>query len=134
MSGVKIIRALLLADVAALAQVPAARVIAGKLPQGTTLPAVSITEVGRVDRKVLKAGANSHCTARIRATVITASYPAQKALLSAVRHACRDKVGVIAGIGGVSVLLDGTGPDFDDPDTSFYMQTQDFKVSYTEPT
>jgi hypothetical protein len=32
------------------------------------------------------------------------------------------------------VHLDGTGPDFNDLDTGFYMQSQDFKVSYTEPT
>lgn len=134
MSGVKIIRVLLLADSDVLVMVPASRVVAGTLPQGTTLPAISITEVSRVERVVLKASANSHCTSRIQATVITDSYPAQKALLGAMRHACRDKIGLIAGIGGASVKLDSTGPDFNDPDTSFYMQSQDFKVSYTEPT
>lgn len=134
MSAVKILRTLLLADPAVLALAPAARIAAGALPQGTALPAISIAEISRTDQRPLKAGANSLSTSRVQVTVIAASYPAQKALLGVVRHACRDKIGAIAGIPGVSVLLDSTGPDFNDPDTGFYMQSQDFKVSYIEPT
>ncbi|OGB26193.1 MAG: hypothetical protein A3I66_00640 [Burkholderiales bacterium RIFCSPLOWO2_02_FULL_57_36] len=134
MSAVKIIRALLVADAALMALVPAARIVAGIVQQSTALPAVAITEVSRFDRPVLKPGASFHCTSRVQVTVIAASYPAQKQILGAVRHACRDKVGTIAAVGGVSVLLASTGPDFNDADTGFYMQSQDFKVGFTEPT
>ncbi|MDP3650902.1 MAG: DUF3168 domain-containing protein [Rhodoferax sp.] len=134
MSGVKIIRALLAADAALTALVPAVRIVAGVVPQGTALPAVAITEVSRVDINALKPGAYARSTSRVQVTVMAASYPMQKQILGAVRHACRDKVGTIAGVGGVSVLLDSTGPDFNDSDTGFYMQSQDFKVSFIEPT
>lgn len=134
MSAVKIIRTLLLADPAMIALVPAVRVIAGIIPQGTALPAIAITEVSRVDHQSLKPGSQAHCTSRVQVTVVAGSYPVKKTLLGAVRHACRDKIGTIAGVSGVAVLLDGTGPDFDDTDTGFSMQSQDFKVGFTEPT
>jgi len=134
MSAVKIIRALLLADAPMLALVQATGIICGMVPQGTPLPAVAITEVSGTDHKSLKPGAYARSTSRVQVTVMVGSYPAQKAILSAVRHACRDKVGTIAGINGVAVLLDSKGPDFNDPDAGFYMQSQDFQVSFIEPT
>lgn len=134
MSAVRIIRALLVADAALLALVPAAQVMAGTLPQGTALPALAVTEVSVVDAPVVKLGAAVHCTARVQVTAMTASYPAQKLLLAAVRHACRGKAGSIAGCAGVTVHAAGTGPDFNDADTGFYMQSQDFKVGFSEAT
>lgn len=134
MSAIKVIRALLAADAAVLALVPATRIVAGVLPQGTALPALAITEVSRTDRNILHPGSTARSTARVQVTAIAASYATQKTLLQAVRHACRDKIGTVAGVPGVAVLLDGTGPDFNDSDTAFFMQTQDFMVGYTEPT
>ncbi len=134
MSAVKIIRTLLIADPDLIALVPAVRVIAGIIPQGTALPVIGITEVSRVDTNIVKPGATARSSSRVQVSVMTANYPAQKLLLNAARHACRDKVGVIAGIQGVTVHTDSTGPDFSDPETGFYMQSQDFKVSFTEPT
>lgn len=134
MSAVKIIRTLLVADAALLALLPATQIIAGTLPQGTALPALAVTEVSRTDRNIVKAGAAARCTSRVQVTVIATSYPSQKALLAALRHACRDKAGTLFGISDVTVHLDSTGPDFSDPDTAFYMQSQDFKVGFTEAT
>lgn len=134
MSAVKIIRSLLAADAAVVALVPAGRITAGVLPQGTALPAIAVTEVSRTDRQPLKAGAFAHSTSRVQVTLFTTTYPQQKQLLGLVRHACRDKTGIVAGVIGVSVLLAGTGPDFNDADAGFYMQSQDFSVSYTEAT
>lgn len=134
MSAVKIIRALLVADSALTALVPAARIIAGVLPQGTALPAVAVTEVSRITRNILKAGAYAQSTSRVQVSVMATTYPQQKQLLGAVRHACRDRIGTVAGVANVSVLLDSAGPDFNDPDTGFFMQSQDFEVSFTEAT
>lgn len=134
MSAVRIIRALLLVDAAVLAVVPGERVFAGIIPQGTPSPCLAITEVSRVDASPVKAGATSRCLSRVQVTVVAKSYPDQKSLLAAVRHACRDKVGSVAGVDGVTAHLDSTGPDFSDPDTGFYMQSQDFKVGFIEQT
>lgn len=134
MSAVRIIRALLVADAALVALVPANRIVAGIPAQGVALPLVAITEISRTDRNLIKGSSESRSTSRVQVTVMAASYPAQKTLLAAVRHAARDKVGALSGLSDVAVHLDGTGPDFMDSDTAIYQQGQDFKVSFTEAT
>ena len=134
MSAIKIIRSLLVADAALIALVPASRVVAGIPPQSMALPLIALTEVSRVDRNLIKGSATSRSTSRVQVTVMAASYPAQKTLLAAVRHAARDKVGTLSGLSDASVHLDGTGPDFMDTDTAIYQQGQDFRVSFTETT
>jgi hypothetical protein len=133
MSAVKVIRALLVADAAVLALLPAVRIIAGVLPQGTTLPAVAITEVSTIETGRIDAQApTTLAEGRVQVTVIAASYPAQKQLLDAVRKACNYERGSIAGVPVVSVRRGGNGPDFNDPDNGFYMQSVDFRVTYHE--
>lgn len=134
MSAIKIVRALLVADAALIALVPASRIVAGIPAQNMTLPLISLTEISRTDRNPLKGSDTSMSISRVQVTVMTASYPVQKTLLAAVRHAGRDKVGTLSGFFHVSVLLDGTGPDFMDTETAIYQQGQDFKVSFTETT
>lgn len=134
MSAVKIIRALLVADAALIALVPASRITAGIPAQGMALPLIALTEVSRVDRNLVKGATTSRSTSRVQVTVMAATYPAQKTLLDAIRHAARDKVGVLSGLANVAVQLDGTGPDLGDPETGICQQSQDFRVSFTELT
>lgn len=134
MSAVRIIRALLVADAALVALVPANRIVAGIPAQGVALPLIAITEISRVDHNLIKGAPTSRCISRVQVTVMAATYPAQKALLAAVRHAARDKVGTLSGLSNVAVHLDGTGPDFMDTETAIYQQGQDFRVSFTEAT
>lgn len=133
MSAVKVMLALLVADAPVLALVSAARIVAGVLPQGTALPAIAITEVSTIE--LPRVDANSPTTladSRVQVTLIATSYPLQKQLLNAVRRACNYKRGSIAGITVVSVRRAGNGPDFNDADTGFYMQTVDYTVIYHE--
>ncbi len=133
MSAVKVIRALLAVDAAVLSLLPAVRIIAGVLPQGTLLPAVAITEVSTMEVGHIDAQApTTLAEGRVQVTVITASYPAQKALLDAVRRACNYERGSIAGVPVVSVRRSANGPDFNDPESGFYMQSVDFRVIYHE--
>ncbi len=134
MSAVKIITALLTAYAPLTALTTTSRIIAGVIPQGTALPAVAITEVSSVDRNIISHGALRHVTSRVQVTVLAANYPSQKALISHVRKACADQIGTIAGVAGATVHTDSRGPDFNDPDAGFYMQSQDFMVSFNEAT
>ncbi len=134
MSAIKIVRALLVADTDLTALVPANRIVAGIPAQGMTLPLIALTEISRVDRNLVKGASTSRSTSRVQVTVMTASYPAQKALLGAVRHAARSKVGTFSGVSNAAVHLDGTGPDFMDSETKIYQQGQDFMVSFNETT
>lgn len=134
MSAVKIITALLTAYAPLTALTTTSRIIAGVIPQGTALPAVAITEVSSVDRNIINTGPLRHTTSRVQVTVLAANYPSQKTLIGHVRKACADQIGTIAGIDGVTVHTDSRGPDFNDPDAGFYMQSQDFMVSFNEAT
>lgn len=135
MSGVKIIRHLLTQSAALTAVVPNtdSRICAGVLKQGTPLPAIAITDIVGIDRNIVKAGATHHVTDRVQVTVITETYAQQRSLMALVRTACRDKIGTYIGIAGVTVHTDGRGPDFNDPQAGFYMQTQDFRIGFEEP-
>jgi hypothetical protein len=134
MSAVRIIRALLVADSALTALVPANRIVAGIPAQGVALPLIALTEISRVDRNLVKGSTTSRSSSRVQFTVMATSYPAQKALLAAVRHAARSKVGTLSGVSNAAVHLDGTGPDFMDNETAIYQQGQDFMVSFNEAT
>ena len=132
MSGVQIVRAKLTGNASVLAIVPLARIYGGVVPQGTALPCIGITEVSSVDRNTLSGESVIHVTERIQVTVMTADYVKQKALMALIRSACRNFVGTVGSITGVSIHTDSKGPDFSDPEAGFCMQTQDFRVGFNE--
>jgi hypothetical protein len=53
MSGVAIIRALLAANSAVLAAVPSSKIMAGVIPLGTVLPAISIAQISGTTRNTI---------------------------------------------------------------------------------
>lgn len=134
MNGVIAIRQLLVGNAALIALVPAARISAGVLPQGTALPAVSVTSVSSVDRNIPNPGAKRHVRERVQVTVLAETYPSQKAVQAAVKKAAADEMPVVSGITDVVVHTDGAGPDFMDEAASIYLGTQDFSVSFNELT
>lgn len=134
MSGVKIVRALLVADAALIVQVPATKIIAGVIKAGTQAPAIAITEVVGIDRNIPNPGVTRHVFERVQVTLIAKDYAQQKAVMKLLRKACADKRGTIAGIAAVTVVTEGRGPDFNDEQAGFYMQSQDFRVGYQEAT
>lgn len=134
MSAVKIIVNLLTAYAPLTALTTTSRIVAGVIPQGSALPAVAITEVSSTDNNIPNQGATRHVKSRVQVTVLAANYPSQKTLIGYVRKACADQIGTIAGVSGVTVHTDSKGPDFNDPDAGFYMQSQDFMVGFNEAT
>lgn len=132
MDGVAVIRQLLANNAALTALVPSARIAAGVLPQGTALPAISITLVSAVDRNIPAPGATRSVTARVQVTVIASTYPSQRQILAAVKKAAADTMPAVTGITAVVVHSDATGPDFMDEKATLYMGSQDFRISYNE--
>lgn len=134
MDGVMIVRALLVADAAVLALVPAERIVGGDIPQGVPLPAISIHEVSAVRTGVIGgkvAGALSR--ARIQVSPNCKTYGAVKQLRRAIDRACSGQSGQIAGVKVSAVLFDSVGPDFSDDAKEISAQPIDFIVTYTEP-
>jgi hypothetical protein len=131
-SGVKIIRSLLVSASPVIALVPVDRIVAGVLKTGVLLPALAITDVVGIDYNIVKAGTTHQVMDRVQVTACATTYAELKAVMKAIRTACRDKIGAIAGFVNVTVHTDGKGPDFTVPDSGIYMQTQDFRITYTE--
>lgn len=134
MNGIKALRQVLIADAALTALVPAARIVAGILPQGTALPAISLTSVSGNDRNIPSPGATRFVTQRIQASILAADYPATRTIIAAVRDAAADRRPTVAGLTAVTIHTEGMGPDMMDEAASIYQASQDFAVRYNEGT
>lgn len=131
MSGVAIIRHMLANNANLIAAVPATRIMAGVIPQGTALPAISVTQISGVQRQSIAMPATGNLVAdRVQVTVMTAGYPLQKSVLALVRLACPNTRGTVNGIACDSVLPDADGPDLFDPDIPAHFQSTDFIVRF----
>jgi hypothetical protein len=130
--SVKVIRALLIGAPAVVARVPADRIVAGVVKEGTALPALGITAVSSVPVGAIDGLAEySVVTGRVQVTAMGKEYPDVKALIDLVRRACNFQRGVIAGVDVISVVRDTVGPDLSD-DAGNRFQSIDFKVTYHE--
>lgn len=132
MSGVTILAALIEADADLLAAVPLANIKAGRLPDGTGLPAMLIRHVDMVERQALRRGALVRTTERVSCALRVSQYAHLGAILRLLRAACAGRTGTIAAFTNVSVLTAGTGPDVNGPGNTFE-RTQDFHVSFDAP-
>ena len=132
MTGVDIVGALLRADVAVTALVPAARIKGGLLPGDVELPALLVRQISGVDRQTLVRQPTRRTTDRVSVTVRAANYRQQREVIALVRSCCAGRTGDIGGGSRVSILTAGTGPDVNGPGNSFE-QAQDFRVSFDEP-
>lgn len=132
MNGVAAIRHLLASHTGLTGLVPAARIVTGLLPQGTTLPAVSIMSVSAVDRNLPNPGATRHVVERVQVTVMAANYSSLKAVMAQVKKAGADQMPAVAGIASVVVHTDGMSPDFLNEEASIYLQPIDFRIDFTE--
>jgi len=131
MSGVAIIRIILASNVTLTAAIPADRIVAGVVPIGTELPAISITQVSGTDpfRPVNAPGEMTR--ERVQVTVEANKYAQVKSLMSIVKGAFTTySRGTINGIVCDSVMQDNDGPDLMDPDTEIYSQSTDFIVRW----
>lgn len=132
MSAVAILRAMLTANASLTAVIPAARIVAGVLPQATTLPALALTEVVTTEMPHIDGSAPTTLVdGRVQATVFAKDYPSVKSALALVRKACNYQRGTLAGFSVVSVRRLSNGPDFGDD--GMCMQSVDFSVIYYEP-
>lgn len=130
-SAVKAIRYLLANNAGLIAQVPAARISAGILPQGTALPAISITLVSNNYGQQISSQ-SSWNVSRVQVTVIASTYVQQAAIMALVKAAAPRTRGTINGVAVESIIREGEGPDFTDADSGFYMQSIDYIVQFNE--
>lgn len=131
MSGVAIARYLLKSNAALTAQVPAARIVAGNVKLGSSLPAIGIRTISSNKRhNVAQDGSAALWTERVQVTVIAGTFPVKKTILNLVRAALPKTRGTVNGFDCDSILTDIEGPDLDDEEAGIYEQAQDFIVKF----
>jgi hypothetical protein len=130
MSGVSIIRTLLVANSSLLAVVPAEKIMAGVIPIGTVLPAIGITSISGMPKSTIRTDEVTLWTDRVQVTVEAKSYPSQKSILALVRDAIPAKRGTVGSFYCDSISPDIEGPDIFDSEPAISAGSQDFLVRY----
>jgi hypothetical protein len=133
MSSSAIARSILIADATLIALAPAARILAGVVPQGTALPCIGITEVSSTDHLTVEGHRSGKVkvTALVQITVMGTTYPECKEAMLKARRALRDFRGTAGAFLGVTCRLENQGPDFQ-TEAGFCAQTQDVRITYDE--
>lgn len=131
----EIVMAALLADSAAVTGIIGADGLhIEEAPLGAALPLLVLEQISRVERRIVsRREVKLLVTSRMQVTVLAETYPEKKALLAAVRQACGNAIGVVAGVTGVTTRCDVTGPDYRDDQRGVSGQAQDFIVVCHEP-
>lgn len=132
MTGVEIACALLRADAAILARMPAEQIKAGALPDDAPLPSMFVRSISEVERSKLKREGRVRFVDRVEVVVRAASFRDARDLRILAREACVGRVGDIAGATGVSISNAGAGPELNGPNRSF-QRGQDLRISYETP-
>lgn len=125
------VRALLLADTAVTALVPAARINTPRRPQAeSALPALVLQHISRVtDPAVGAAMQPRYSRSRVQVTALAADYPSLVALTAAVDLALTYKAGTFAGVQVTTIERDLVGPDrVADDGTDTHFRDLDFIV------
>ena len=129
--AVAAVRALLAANTALTAVVPAARIMAGVLPQGTALPAIGITLVGSTTEQAVAATAKVLRTSRVQVTPMAGSYPVMRQALALARSALPRSRGTVGSVKVDAILPGAEGPDFA-TEEDIHQGSQDFIVKTIE--
>jgi hypothetical protein len=140
MSGVRAIWHLLKTNAPLIAEVPAARIMAGELPLNTVMPAIQVTEVSSVPRLTLAmTEPNRMHTDRVQVTVLVKApegepagegYPHVREILALVLAACPNQSGTVNGVTLDSIIPDIEGPDLADVAAALYSGSRDFMVKW----
>lgn len=134
MSGTAIMRELLISDAGVSEAVPPNRIRIGGLPQGTLLPAISVTTVYANEfRTIARLNPNKQIRERVQVTVYTNDSPSQmKKLLKMCALRGGVKTGQILGFYVNSVLPEGENPEYPVGSDKIYEQSRDFMVTFVE--
>lgn len=115
------------------------RVFPGMAPEGAPLPAVVVKRIDAVQlHRPLRVtpGAFALCRARMRLGALYATvggYVTGKELLQALRQACGNRRGTIAGFDGVSIGPAIASPEIPNATNGITIEPVDFLVTYREP-
>lgn len=132
MSGVAILRALLEANANVTMLTP--RVVAGILPQGTSLPAIGVSTVSENEAPTTARNLSvKMIRERVQVTALAKDYVMMKRLIRAASLGPGTHAGMVLGIKVCSILPEGVGPEIPPGDDGIFEQSRDFMVTFLEP-
>lgn len=134
MSGAAIVRALLAAHQPVRDLIPdGARIVAGILPQGSQVPALSAHTIDEDEIPTMARNLSVRTVReRVQVTALAHDYITMKRLLKAAALGPGVHTGVVAGIRVKSVLPAGVGPEIPPGEDGIREQSRDFMVTYVE--
>lgn len=134
MSGVAIIRALLAAHAPVRDIIVTERsIVAGVLPQGSTVPALSVHTIDSDEVATLARNLSvKTIRERVQVTALAGDYVLMKRLLKAAALGPGVHTGTVLGIRVKSILPAGVGPEIPPGDDRIYEQSRDFMVTFVE--
>lgn len=121
----------LLGNSAAVTNLVGTNFYAMRVPEATPAPYIVINKVSEVrDTPIDFVPGAYPRTARMQVSCYGSSAGAAKALADAVKSACDQKTGTIAGVVVSSVMWDSDAPDAYDFDVNLFHQPVDFFIIY----
>ena len=140
MSGVAVVRYLLANNAQVLAAIPAMRIKAGQLPQGTVLPAIVVDRVSDAPRLTVAMTEPRLMTERVQVSWIynipevvspaSPGYPGSRAMDALILDALPNQRGTINGFVVDSILPAEAGPDLELEDGRMQQSSRDFIVKW----
>jgi len=112
------------------AEVPAARIQAGILPQGTALPLISVSQISSTPLNQVSKTSGLN-TDRVQITVEATTYVQVRQILALVRAALPYTRATVNSITCDSIVPDTEGPDGFDSNLMCYFQSQDYIITWS---
>lgn len=123
----------LLTGSAAVTGLVGTKIYPGRIPQNTTMPAVSYELVSGVDIAPINAQAGGVLLrSRVQVNVLARTYAEVKTIQEAIRGALLFKSGLIAGVRVIGIMRDLIGPDERDDELGLYLQGIDYLLIHDE--
>lgn len=130
MSGVAVIRYLLVNNASLTATVSADKIKPGLVPIGITLPAISIRQISGREFQIIKRGSNQLVTERIQITAQAKTYTEQKAIIALIRAALPGTHGTVNTFLVDSLTYESDGPDLEYENPVIFEQSLDYFVKF----
>jgi hypothetical protein len=110
-----------------------AKIYPGRIPQNTTMPAVSYELVSGVDIAPINAQAGGVLLrSRVQVNALARTYAEVKTIQEAIRGALLFKSGLIAGVRVIGITRELIGPDDRDDELGLYLQGIDYLLIHDE--
>jgi hypothetical protein len=132
-SGVAIIRELLARDPAVVVMVPADRIVAGLLKQGSPIPALTAHQVGDTEAETTARNLSLRMMReRVQVTALAKDWVTMKKIIKAASLGGGVYTGTVLGFKVCSVLPLGANGEIPPGEDGIYEQSRDFMVTFLE--